>query len=308
MSRLNEADALVRAGFTVRARSASELDLTRGTDHVLVKLVRQNTGLTRLQIEQSRQLEPGEINLFVTPRATARVRELVAHEPKAWLLTHDGTVILGDSTDEALAERRAVRGRIPWGRYALMRVFARTLEPRTQVQIADEVGLTQGAVSGALAKLSEVTRSGPGWTATDPGQLWDMFLAEYPGAGGVRTHWYSRQPFIRQCELLRPHALLSADAGSDTIAPWRTPVRSVVYAAEPLDMEKLGFTPAVASEATVDLVMPADCTIFVTARAWGLPGVADPLVVAWDLRDIGGNDFEEAITHLRSKALKGTSV
>lgn len=71
-----EVDALTRAGFTVRARSASELSLTRGAEQLVVHLVRQKTSLTRRQLEQARELAPGEIVLFVTPRATSRVREL----------------------------------------------------------------------------------------------------------------------------------------------------------------------------------------------------------------------------------------
>jgi hypothetical protein len=300
-----EVDALTRAGFTVRARSASELSLTRGAEQLVAHLVRQKTSLTRRQLEQARELPPGEVVLFVTPRATPRVRELVAQEPHAWLLTHDGAAILGGEPEAAAPERPAARGRIPWGRYALMRALVRVPEPRTQLQLAAEVGLTQGAVSGALTKLGDTALSGDaGWTAADPQLLWDAFLMEYPGAQGVRTHWYSRLPFVRQCELLRPHARLSADAGADAIAPWRTPVRAVAYAAEPIDMEALGFSPATAEEATVDMVIPADRTVFATSAAWGLE-VADPLIVAWDLRDVGGNDAEEAIAQLRRVVLEG---
>ena len=300
---VNEADVLVREGFTVRALSASELELFRGDERVRVHLVRQQAGLTRMQIEQTRLLEHGEAVLFIVPRATERVRELVRREPHAWLLTHDGAALLGDTPEASPREHRMPRGRVPWGRWALMRTLARPSEPRTQKQLAAEVGLTQGAVSGALAKLTEAVRADSGWLANDPGSLWDAFLAEYPGPGGVRTHWYSRLPFVRQSEALRPHTLLSADGGSDDVAPWRTPVRTVAYAADPLDMEALGFSPATADEATVDLVMPADRTVFATAAAWAL-GVADPLLIAWDLRDIGGNDAEEAVIHLRRSVLE----
>lgn len=299
-----EVDALTRAGFTVRARSASELDLTRGDERLVAHLVRQKTSPTRAQLEQARELPAGEVVLFVTPRATLRVRQLVAQEPRAWLVTHDGAATLGGEPSEASPERPAARGRVPWGRYALMRVLARQGEPRTQLQLAAEVGLTQGAVSGALAKLGDAVRaSDAGWTTADPQLLWDVFLTEYPGAQGVRTHWYSRLPFVRQTELLRPLARLSADAGAEVIAPWRTPVRAVAYVAEPIDMEALGFAPATAEEATADLVIPADRTVFATAAAWGLD-VADPLLVAWDLRDVGGNDAEEAVAQLRRVVLE----
>lgn len=298
----NEADSLIRAGFTVRALSASELDLERGDERVRAHLIRQSTGPSRRQIEQTRLLTPGEVTLFVAPRATARVQALVAQEPRAWLLTHDGTAMLGDDHEVASHVRRSPRGRVPWGRWALIRALVRSAEPRTQVELAREVGLTQGAVSGALTKLSAAVRNGSGWSATDRRELWDAFLTEYPGAGGVRTYWYSRLPFVRQTELLRTHTILSADAGSDIIAPWRTPVRAVAYASGSIDMEALGFSRATADEATVDLVIPTDRTVFATAEAWGY-GVADPLLIAWDMSDVGGNDAEEAIAHLRSTIL-----
>jgi len=300
---VNEADALVREGFTVHAVSPSELELARGDERVRVHLVRQQASLTRTQIKQTRLLQLGEVALFVVPRATERVRELIRREPHAWLLTHDGTALLGDAVESQPRACRVPRGRVPWGRWALMRALSRTAAPRTQKQLAVEVGLTQGAVSGALAKLTDAVRSDSGWSVIDAAALWDAFLTEYPGPGGVRTHWYSRLPLARQTQVLRPHALLSADGGSDVVAPWRTPVRAVAYAADPLDMEALGFTPATAEEATVDLVMPADRTIFATAAAWDL-GVADPLLIAWDLRDVGGNDVEEAIAHLRRRVLE----
>lgn len=302
ISSANEVDALTRAGFTVQARSASELLLTRGDEQVVAHLVRQKTTVTRRQLDHAQELSRGEVALFVTPRATPRLRELISQTPSAWLVTHDGTTILDEDLTTVDLSKSLARGRVPWGRFALMRALARNAEPRTQVQLAAEIGLTQGAVSGALAKLGDVVRSnGGGWSAVDPDRLWETFLTNYPGAQGVRTYWYSRQPFARQYEVLRPLALLSADAGSDLIAPWRTPVRAVAYASEPVDMETLGFSPATAEEATVDLVIPADRTVFATATAWGL-GTADPLLVAWDLRDVGGNDAEEAIAHLRHRA------
>ena len=303
-----EVDALTRAGFTVQARSASELALTRGDEQVIAHLVRQKTSVTRRQVEQAQEHSLGEVTLFVTPRATPRLRELVSETPGVWLVAQDGTTILDEDLTEAIASKAMARGRIPWGRFALMRVLARTTEPRTQIELAAEVGLTQGAVSGALAKLGDVVRSNRGgWSAADPDHLWEMFLTSYPGAQGVRTYWYSRLPFVRQSEVLRPRALLSADAGSDLIAPWRTPVRAVAYSSEPVDMEALGFSPATAEEATVDLVIPADRTVFATATAWGL-GASDPLLVAWDLRDVGGNDVEEAVAHLRQRVSSGVAA
>lgn len=302
-ARLIETDALTRAGYTVSPRSASELSLSHGAERLVAHLVRQQTGPTARQIDETMRLPAGEVALFVVPRATKRVQELIARAPRAWLITHDGTVVLGEASLDANEERRAGRGRVPWGRYALMRTLLRDPAPRTQLQLAVETGLTQGAVSGALSKLRPLTRSHPaGWTAAAPEQLWDAFMSEYPGAKGVRTHWYSRARFIRECDLLRPHALLSADGGADVIAPWRKPAQIVAYAAKPIDVAALGFSPATAEEATVALVMPTDRTIFSTSAAWGF-GVADPVLTAWDLSELGGNDASEAIQQLRRVVL-----
>lgn len=199
------------------------------------------------------------------------------------------------------------RGRVPWGRFALMRVLARNTEPRTQMEFAYEVGLTQGAASGVLVKLGDVVHStgaaGRLLTQTACGRRSSRVTL---GLKAYDIYWYSRQPFVRQGEVLRPHALLSADAGSDLIAPWRNQVRAVVYSNEPVDMEALGFSPATAEEVTVDLVIPADRRVFATATTWGL-GAAGPLLVAWDLRDVGGNDAEETIAHLRQR-VSGAAV
>lgn len=301
-SRLIETDALTRAGFTVGARSASELSLARGAERLVAHLVRQPSSPTARQIEETQRLPSGEVALFVVPRATKRVRELIARAPRAWLITHDGAVVL-DAAPAAAAEHRHGRGRVPWGRYALLRALLRDPEPRTQLQLAAETGLTQGAVSGALRKLDDLARSHrAGWSAATPEAVWEAFMSEYPGAQGVRTHWYSRAPFAQQCKLLRAQVTLSADAAADAIAPWRQPVQIIAYAAEPVDMEALGFSPATAAEASVAVVMPADRTVFATAAAWEF-GVADPVLTAWDLRDVGGNDAAEAIARLRSVVL-----
>lgn len=299
-----EADALTRAGFDVRATSPSQLRISRGKERFTLNLVRVQTGPTRSQLVHTRSLPSDEISLFVVPKATARLQQLVADEPRAWLITRDGTMVLGDQISQDATPATARRGRPPWGRYALMRTLLREPVPRTQLQLAAESGLTQGGVSGALARLDGLAIGGrAGWTAADPHGLWRTFLSEYPGARGVGTHWYSRETFAQQNDRLMIRATLSGDAGADTVAPWRKPVRSIAYAPEPIHMEPLGFTPATADESTCDLIFPEDHTIFATAAAWRL-GVADPLIIAWDLASTGGNDADEAIARLERFVLE----
>lgn len=228
---------------------------------------------------------------------------LISATPRAWLMTGDGLAVLADKPPPVHAEKVTARGRVPWGRYALMRALLRTPLPRTQQQLAAEVGLTQGAVSGALERLGTLAeKRSNGWVAANPGQAWDAFMAEYPGPGGVRTFWYSRTPFIRQAELLRPLTKLSADGAADELAPWRQPVQIVAYAESPIDMETLGFSPATAAEASVTITMPKDLTVFRTADAWNT-GAADTPLAAWDLRASGGPDAEEAVDRLKGSVL-----
>ncbi|MHA3724022.1 hypothetical protein ACXR2T_09105 [Leucobacter sp. HY1910] len=176
---------------------------------------------------------------------------------------------------------------------------------RTQARLAEQTGTSQAAVSMMLAKLGDlVTKTQGSWTPRSPGALWNAFMREYPGPAGVRTYWYSMRPFNEQVRGLKPHVILSADGAADTIAPWRIPQGLIAYADTPLDMSELGFAPATKSESNTQLVIPADQTIFATAAAWGTE-VADPLIAAWDLRAVGGNDADEAIKQLRARTLKG---
>lgn len=300
---LSEADVFTHAGFTVHARSATELALSRGLEHWLVHVIRQATSPSARQIAEANALPAGEVLLFVVPRASKRVLSLITDAPRAWLMTGDGLAVLADKPPPVHAEKVTARGRVPWGRYALMRALLRTPLPRTQQQLAAEVGLTQGAVSGALERLGTLAeKRSNGWAAANPGQAWDAFMAEYPGPGGVRTFWHSRTPFIRQAELLRSLTKLSADGAADELAPWRQPVQIVAYAESPIDMETLGFSPATAAEASVTITMPKDLTVFRTADAWNT-GVADTPLTAWDLRASGGPDAEEAVDRLKGSVL-----
>lgn len=300
----NEADVLTHAGFTVQAQSASLLAVSRGAERWLAHIVRRSTSPTARQIAATDALAAEEVVLFVAPRATQRVRSLISAAPRAWLITHEGDAVLAGGVQPESAPTGAARGRIPWGRYAVMRSLLRTPTPRTQRRLAEETGLTQGAISGALTQLGTLAQRHPqGWIAASAAELWDAFLAGYPGAQGTRTFWYSRAPFNQQSELLRPLTLLSADGAADVLGPWRKPVQLVAYTDSPLDMESLGFSPATASEASVTVSIPKDETVFSTASAWNT-GVADTPLAAWDLRAAGGPDTEEAVGRLRETVLR----
>lgn len=190
----------------------------------------------------------------------------------------------------------------------MMRTLARTETPRPQRQLAAESGVTQAAVSQELHRMSSsVRRTAGGWHSTDRWALWRSFLAEYPGPRGIVVHWYSVQPVIAQSGAAAgvvSGALLSGDAAADVIAPWRIPRRAVVYGTAGADLSRLSFAESSATEATLDLVVPADPTIIATARAWDPGGaVVDPLIAAWDVLRSGGSDAAEAAARLEVVAL-----
>lgn len=296
-------DQLLLAGVSVLPLDSRTAVLNIDGVHWVARVIAQDQAPSMDQLEASSSLSEGEVSLFVVPRASRRTIELVRRHPKAWLATEDGTYLLGALSIHPEHRSAFPRGRVPWGRYALMRVLLRTSELRTQADLAVEAGITQGTASPALSKIPGLERvPNKGWRAADPEALWGHFMREYPGPRGVRTHWYYRGPFMKLTATLAGHALLSADAAADRIAPWRVPVRTVAYCQEMVQLEPLGFTPALKSESNLELVIPEDTTIFATAQAWGSV-VADPVIAAWDVLQVGGNDAVEAAEEIRSSMI-----
>lgn len=296
----NVADALTHLGFTVHPISSTLLALSRKeSDAVtLASIVVRDQAPTPAQIAA---LEPNDdaVIVCVVPSATQKTFHLISEAHGIALLTADGKSYFPGVAQTSNPFSTRPRGRIPWSKYALIRALLRTSGPRTQVELASEIGVSQASVSMMLKKLSEYTQKTPrGWAAIDRSALWDDFLTRYPGPGGVRTYWYSRQTFGKQAQLLKGHSLLSADGAADELAPWRSASYLVAYAHSTVDMTALGFSPALSSEATVEIAIPADCTLFTTAKAWGM-GVVDPVVAAWDLAQVGGPSANEAVAQLK---------
>lgn len=194
-----------------------------------------------------------------------------------------------------------------WGRYALLRALARTRAPRTQAQLAEETGVTQAAISQSLRRLDGlVARTADGWSAHSLREIADAFLTQYPGARGITTGWYSLEPVIRQAQIVAEAAtgegaVISGDAGAVRIAPWRKPVRAVVYGHTGLNLARLGFGDADLEHASLEYTVPADHTIWATARAYSDGRgqlLADPLICAHDVLRIGGPDAADAAEHL----------
>lgn len=291
-------DALTKLGFVVQAKASSYLTLTKDGAEILAFVVAQDRIPSPAQLERFSN-SGDEVTLFVVPKASQQSLKRIAETPGIALIAADGKTYFPGISQLALPAPQRPRGRIPWGKYALMRALMRTDKPRTQVELAQETGITQASVSMMLQKLPDhALRTQTGWVAVDRAAVWDAFLVTYPGAARVKTYWYSRQTFWKQAQTLREVALLSADGAADELAPWRSPEYLVAYADLPIDMTELGFSPATSGEANIELAIPQDNTIFSTARAWGR-GIVDPAIAAWDLAMVGGPAAGEAIAKLR---------
>lgn len=211
--------------------------------------------------------------------------------------------------DRPAEEPQVRRGKKPWGRWAVERALILAAgEPLRQTTLATTTGLTHQAVSHALRDRLYVRRTRDGYTA-DP-LLTDRWLIEYPGPGGLATHWYSLDDTAHQATAastlateLEATPLLSGDVAADRYAPWRRPATVRMYVSEFIDFVPADFTPATPSEATLTAVIPDDPTIRTVAATLAVPAglpLADPLITLWDLTHTStGPDSSEAAAVLR---------
>lgn len=253
------------------------------------------------------------LRLYAVPRLTDGLWRLATEDERiAIAAVHDGIFVFGGKefrfpTNVPTLSSETVTRRVPWGRYALLRVLARTREPRTQAQLAAEAGVTQAAVSQSLRQLGGlVARTSAGWRARDVRASSGVFLAKYPGPRGITTHWYSLDPVVSQADRVARRVgdapvLISGDAAADLIAPWRKPTRAIVYGRTGLDLAANGFAESDAERATLEYTVPADPTLWPTATAFASGAdlrTVDPLICVHDVRRSGGPDADDAVEHL----------
>lgn len=250
--------------------------------------------------------------LYIVESVGSGLRDKASRDPRVgYVSLSDRTgVIDGHGLDlDPQAESRPVRrphGKAPWGRFALLRALARTGAPRTQKDFARECNLTQSGVSLLLRDdRLPVDRVPGGWVAADRAAAWDRFIADYPGPRGIRTSWYGLDSIVEQAKMVvgATDGIRSGDTAADLLAPWRVPGHAVVYSRTGADLGRIGFAAASEADATCDLVVPADPTIFATASPWGVGGCADPAIAAWDVSRTGGPDSDESIAVLRAFVL-----
>lgn len=285
----------------VYARNPSPSDVMRILDQARQRGVRNESTNRRL--------------LIVMPSVPTSIRTLAEATPDLAVAgVNDSILIWGRQTQflglvDDIEDVGRPRGRPSWGRHALMRVLLFSDEPRTQVELAAQIGTSQAAVSKALKDwMGTVEKANGRWRAVEPERLWDRFLDTYPGPGGITESWYSLDPIIKQAEdaqATSPDVLLSGDAAADTIAPWRVPRKALVYAKKGLPLARAKFAEAARDEASLEVVIPADPTIWATAAAWSAhPRTVDPVLAAWDVRRTGGPDAGEAIDRLARRVLQ----
>lgn len=162
--------------------------------------------------------------------------------------------------------------------------------------------VSQPRVSTLMHELpaGSVIRTRTGWVVSNVNQLWEWHAAEYPGPGGIRTSWHSEREPEQQAKDLQKaigravaaddrqrHRTRSLKSGSLALPAGiscspQTPVVRISTCHTSL-MPRAHYTRCAARDATVQLVLPADSTLFITASPWGDQSRTDPLITAWEV-------------------------
>lgn len=314
---------LRRSNIQINSGDLHDLDLRfpdGSTRHVNVKSSRTAPPPSKLRDDRTQRAANGAPRLYVTRHATDTLRaladsgdiDLIAVADQ--LIIFDGRVFLDSQSRAPRGQQRPRRGNPPWIRWAIERLLVLG-EPMTQKDIADALSTTQQSVSHALRGHAFADRTSSGWTTTRRGELLDAYLDEYPGPGGAVTHWYGLDPVVRQAETAREFcaemdvaALKSGDVAADTYAPWRLPTTAAIYTSEFLDFVPAGLSPATSGEHTLIATVPADPTLWRTARALCTANtvLADPVIALHDVLRSPGPDAAEAAERLRQAIISGT--
>lgn len=188
------------------------------------------------------------------------------------------------------------------GTAAVARRLYDASRPVTQVEIARHVGLSQPAVSKALALLRRygaAVNANPGWLP-ERHTLLDAYVEGYVGRLTEDETWWYRIDSVRQQADSVANALgdavISGDAAADVLSPWRLPTTAIAYTdAEPGRLTELGFVTADDRSVASLLVRAMPDGRFVRdARDVDELRVAHPLHLAADLLALGSDRAEHA--------------
>lgn len=293
-------EILKRLGMQVSPQGPNELSLAGTTWRLRTQQRTPSPAALRASRSQN--------SLHIMRRLTKGLREHAAANRAIGLVAIDtGEVWLSGEQLSAPSkiERRIHRTRAPWARFGILRLLGLTNKPLSQAEIASGLGITQAAVSQNLATLGPIVeKSKSGWRARGFHLIAKEFLDTYPGPLGLERYWTGAEPVHEQVSKVlsaRPEARLSGDYAADLLAPWRMPSLIVFYAKSDLQLEDLGFIETDRERASLVEVIPADRTIWETAKLSKEPKVLDPLMVAYDMRRSRGVDTPEAVEQLLSK-------
>lgn len=263
---------------------------------------------------------------FVVGTAGSALREAAERDRRVAYAAVDRGMVSFLGTIYRIGDGRSEAGtrpaRVSWTRLAILRLYAlRPQDPLTQSAIARRIGVSHVAVRKQIPALDGlIERFRGGWRAVDRAACWDRFMAEYPGPLGLASYFTATGEPAEQLGrveravrgLPEDQLIVSGDFAADFYAPWRRPVRLIGYVSAEPPLERHGFAPVRAAEATVELRVPRDPTIEVMSRT-GVPGsgdaercYADPLIAAWDLSQGIGGDVEQAVTELRDRVMRET--
>lgn len=195
-----------------------------------------------------------------------------------------------------------------------------------QTEIAELAHVGQAAVSKALSRLVEqevVGRSKHGWQVTDRAAAISWWLTNYPGPGGIETHWFGLDSINEQAYRTysalrdeRADPVVSGDVAADLISPWRTPRWATLYAKRGVDLSAIGLTPSLGSSSTLTLVLADDpgvwpmslTPVLVEMRGHGDVARANGFQLLYDLSRSPGPDAGEALEAWRIWMIESGAV
>jgi hypothetical protein len=278
------------------------------SDNQRIRMANRNPTPSNIDMEM-RNLETGERLLIQVKRLTDTLRARAEHDKR--LIVTDGALLLIDGKLEPETEEKAhekpKRGPKPFGQFAVARaLLARSYDPTplVQAELAERAGIKQPAVSEALKKLDQfVERTRVGWRPVNRTGLFDYAATKYPGAGGITTYWWHAEDVHTQVNLLLPHVedpLVGGDLAAAGASGWRKPEHALMYLHTGIDPTQHGFVAGTRDDHTLELVVPADKTLWATARAFLTDRRTDPVITYYDVLRTGTTgDQQEAAEHLR---------
>lgn len=237
-------------------------------------------------------------------------RDFVVLDPPAAVI--EGTLYRPEGEPDVKEQRRG-RGRPSKTRWALERALLLAEAPLTQQQAASVAGASQQSVSKTVRALDEwVERMVHGFAAADAPALLADWEEGYPGPdAGITTWWYGLSDPATQArdaaklaEDLEAEPLVGGDIAADEYAPWRLPDTAKIYVRHLVDFTPIGLSPAEPDDATLQVVVPADQTLWRTAVERAGMRLVDPLIALWDLEHDPGADAAEAAEQLRERILQ----